>query len=111
GELISSSFLFYCCFVLIIQLIQISPQCHLLRFRGCVVRDFAFVAKKPRCRSLPVLDRTRHLTARLPVCHPGVSPIYYYPQALQCDCTTSFTFCLYTTFENISLMLFQTVSF
>ncbi|XP_067257726.1 glycoprotein hormone beta-5-like [Chanodichthys erythropterus] len=86
-------------------------------FRGCAVRDFTFVAKKPGCRSLristeacwgrchtwerPVLEppyiqrhhsvctysRTRHLTARLPGCRPGVSPIYHYPQALQCDCT------------------------
>uniref|UniRef100_A0A671NKD1 Si:dkey-23i12.9 n=1 Tax=Sinocyclocheilus anshuiensis TaxID=1608454 RepID=A0A671NKD1_9TELE len=86
-------------------------------FRGCALRDFAFVAKKPRCRSLRInteacwgrchtwerpvpeppyiqrhhrvctYSRTRHLRARLPGCRPGVSPIYYYPQALQCDCT------------------------
>uniref|UniRef100_A0A672S8Y2 Si:dkey-23i12.9 n=1 Tax=Sinocyclocheilus grahami TaxID=75366 RepID=A0A672S8Y2_SINGR len=79
--------------------------------------NFAFVAKKPGCRSLRInteacwacchtwerpvpeppyiqrhhrvctYSRTRHLTARLPGCRPGVSPIYYYPQALQCDCT------------------------
>ncbi|KAK7170696.1 hypothetical protein R3I94_000788 [Phoxinus phoxinus] len=86
-------------------------------FRGCAVREFTFVAKKPGCRSLristeacwgrchtwerPVLEppfiqrhhsvctysRTRPLTARLPGCGPGISPIYHYPQALQCDCT------------------------
>uniref|UniRef100_A0A673HRS4 Si:dkey-23i12.9 n=1 Tax=Sinocyclocheilus rhinocerous TaxID=307959 RepID=A0A673HRS4_9TELE len=86
-------------------------------FRGCAVRDFAFVARKPGCRSLRInteacwgrchtwerpvpeppyvqrhhrvctYSRTRHLTARLPGCRPGVSPIYHYPQALQCDCT------------------------
>ncbi|KAK2913663.1 hypothetical protein Q8A67_002062 [Cirrhinus molitorella] len=86
-------------------------------FRGCAVRDFAFVANKPGCRSLRInteacwgrchtwempvpeppyikrhhrvctYSRTRHLTARLPGCRPGVSPIYHYPQALQCDCT------------------------
>ncbi|XP_058638798.1 glycoprotein hormone beta-5-like isoform X2 [Onychostoma macrolepis] len=85
-------------------------------FRGCAVRDFAFMAKKPGCRSLRInteacwgrchtwerpvpeppyiqrhhrvctYSRTRHLTARLPGCRPGVSPIYHYPQALQCDC-------------------------
>ncbi|XP_052416103.1 glycoprotein hormone beta-5-like [Carassius gibelio] len=86
-------------------------------FRGCAVRDFAFMAKKPGCRSLRIntdacwgrchtwerpvpeppyiqrhhrvctYSRTRHLTARLPGCRPGISPIYHYPQALQCDCT------------------------
>lgn len=119
-------------------------------FRGCAVRDFAFLAKKPGCRSLRInteacwgrchtweVTRTCYIQliyrkiwehvvytylflrvlyhrgqfqshrisrgttvsvptaehgtwyARLPVCHPGVSPIYYYPQALQCDCTTA----------------------
>ncbi|CAM4520523.1 unnamed protein product [Leuciscus chuanchicus] len=86
-------------------------------FRGCAVREFTFAAKKPGCRSLRIsteacwgrchtwerpvpeppyiqrhhrvctYSRTRHLTARLPGCGPGISPIYHYPQALQCDCT------------------------
>uniref|UniRef100_A0A8C2GZN2 Uncharacterized protein n=1 Tax=Cyprinus carpio TaxID=7962 RepID=A0A8C2GZN2_CYPCA len=76
-------------------------------FRGCVVRDFAFVAKKPRCRSLGrswslhrsismqqhhrvcTYSRTRHLICTFTSLSPCVSPIYYYPQALQCDCTTA----------------------
>ncbi|XP_051566454.1 glycoprotein hormone beta-5-like isoform X1 [Myxocyprinus asiaticus] len=86
-------------------------------FRGCAVRDFNFVAQKPGCRSLLInteacwgrchtweklvleppyiqrhhrvctYSRTRHMTARLPGCRPDVSPLYHYPQALQCDCT------------------------
>ncbi|XP_017565310.1 glycoprotein hormone beta-5-like [Pygocentrus nattereri] len=85
-------------------------------FRGCAVRDFSFVAQKPGCKSLrihteacwgrchtwerPVPDppfiqrhhrvctysRWRHMTSRLPGCLPGISPLYHYPQALQCEC-------------------------
>ncbi|KAM4564235.1 glycoprotein hormone beta-5-like [Fundulus diaphanus] len=86
-------------------------------FRGCAVREFSFVAKKPGCQGLhvtteacwgrchtwerPTLDppyihrhhrvctysRIRHMTARLPGCLPNVSPLYHYPMALQCHCT------------------------
>ena len=36
-------------------------------------------------------SRTRHLTARLPGCHPNISPLYHYPHALQCDCAVCST--------------------
>ncbi|XP_066536356.1 glycoprotein hormone beta-5-like [Hoplias malabaricus] len=86
-------------------------------FCGCAVRDFSFVVHKPGCKSLRIhteacwgrchtwerpvpkhpfiqrhhlvctYSRMRHMTGRLPGCAPGVSPLYYYPQALQCECT------------------------
>ncbi|XP_036453307.1 glycoprotein hormone beta-5-like [Colossoma macropomum] len=85
-------------------------------FRGCAVRDFSFVAQKPGCKSLRIhteacwgrchtwerpvpeppfiqrhhrvctYSRWHHMTSRLPGCLPGISPLYHYPQALQCEC-------------------------
>lgn len=56
----------------------------------CVLASQRPVLEPPyiqRHHSVCTYSRTRHLTARLPGCRPGVSPIYHYPQALQCDCT------------------------
>ncbi|XP_048039301.1 glycoprotein hormone beta-5-like isoform X2 [Megalobrama amblycephala] len=55
-------------------------------FRGCA-RPVLEPPYIQRHHSVCTYSRTRHLTARLPGCRPGVSPIYHYPQALQCDCT------------------------
>ncbi|XP_075891676.1 glycoprotein hormone beta-5-like [Nelusetta ayraudi] len=85
-------------------------------FRGCAVREFSFVAHKPGCRTLritteacwgrchtwekPIPDppyihrhhrvctysQSSQMTARLPGCLPGVSPLYHYPMAVQCHC-------------------------
>ncbi|XP_061566263.1 glycoprotein hormone beta-5-like [Cololabis saira] len=86
-------------------------------FKGCAVREFSFVAQKPGCKRLHIsteacwgrchtwerpipeppyihrhhrvctYSRTRHMTARLPGCQPGVSPLYHYPMALHCHCS------------------------
>nr|XP_061816401.1 glycoprotein hormone beta-5-like [Nerophis lumbriciformis] len=90
-------------------------------FRGCAVREFSFVAQKPGCRGLrvtteacwgrchtwerpvpepPYIHRhhrvctyalTRYVSARLPGCHPGVSPLYHYPVAIHCHCAACTT--------------------
>ncbi|NXP08371.1 GPHB5 protein, partial [Thinocorus orbignyianus] len=85
-------------------------------FKGCAVREFTFLAKKPGCRGLrvttdacwgrcetwekPVLEppyiesyhrvctynETKMMTVKLPKCAPDVDPLYTYPVAIRCDC-------------------------
>nr|XP_057924275.1 glycoprotein hormone beta-5 [Doryrhamphus excisus] len=98
-----------------------SSTAALHNFRGCAVREFSFVALKPGCRGLrvtteacwgrchtwerpvpepPYIHRqhrvctyalTRYVTARLPGCQAGVSPLYHYPVAIHCHCAVCTT--------------------